>query len=243
MGRISPGLVLYLRIFLIIFRAGAKAKRGRYDNAEWQQSSLTALRALESAGVKFDISGLEHVAALEGPCVFIGNHMSTLETFILPVILLPFKKITFVVKQSLMDYPVFGHVMRSRDPIAVGRTNPREDLKAVLEGGASRLGKGISLVIFPQTTRVPEFAPKEFNTIGIKLAKRADAPVIPFALKSDAWGNGRLVKDFGRINPSRMVHFAFGAPLRVTQQGAAEHREIIEFITSNLRAWGGVVKD
>jgi 1-acyl-sn-glycerol-3-phosphate acyltransferase len=90
---------------------------------------------------------------------------------------------------------------------------------------------------------VPEFAPKEFNTIGIKLAKRADAPVIPFALKSDAWGNGRLVKDFGRINPSRMVHFAFGAPLRVTQQGAAEHREIIEFITSNLRAWGGVVKD
>jgi 1-acyl-sn-glycerol-3-phosphate acyltransferase len=203
---------------------------------------LTAARALEAAGVRFDISGLEHVAAVEGSCVFIGNHMSTLETFILPVILLPFKKITFVVKQSLMDYPVFGHVMRSRDPIAVGRTNPREDLRAVLEGGAARLGRGISLVIFPQTTRVPEFVPKEFNTIGIKLAKRADAPVIPFALKTDAWGNGRLVKDFGRIDPSRTAHFAFGAPLRVTQQGAAEHQEIIEFIASNLRAWGGVVK-
>ncbi len=243
LSQLSPGLVFYSRIFSIVCRASAKAKRGRYNDEEWEKSSLTTLQALESAGVRFDIAGLEHVAALEGPCVFIGNHMSTLETFILPVILLPFTKVTFVVKQSLMDYPVFGHVMRSRDPIAVGRTNAREDLKAVLEGGADRLGKGISLVIFPQTTRVPEFDPKEFNTIGIKLAKRSDVPVIPFALKTDAWGNGRLVKDFGRIDPSRAAHFAFGAPLRVAQQGAAEHQEIIRFIVSKLRAWGGVVKD
>jgi 1-acyl-sn-glycerol-3-phosphate acyltransferase len=243
LGRISPALAFYPRIFSVIFRAGAKAKRGRYDDEAWKASSLTSVRALEKAGVRFDISGLEHVGALEGPCVFIGNHMSTLETFVLPVILLAFKRITFVVKQSLMDYPVFGHVMRSRDPIAVGRTNPREDLRAVLEGGAERLGKGISLVIFPQTTRVPEFDPTEFNTIGIKLAKRANVPVIPFALKTDAWGNGRLVKDFGRIDPSRTAHFAFGASLHVTQQGAAEHQEIIRFIVSNLRAWGGVVKE
>ena len=243
LGRISPGLVFYSQIFSIIFRASAKAKRGLYDDEAWQASSLSVLRLLERAGAQFDISGLEHVAALGGPCVFIGNHMSTLETFVLPVVLLPFKKITFVVKQSLLDYPVFGHVMRSRDPIAVGRTNPREDLKAVLDGGVERLGKGVSLVIFPQTTRVPEFAPEEFNTIGVKLAKRANVPVIPFALKTDAWGNGRLVKDFGRIDPARTVHFAFGAPLRVTQQGAAEHQEIIRFIVSNLKAWGGVVND
>jgi 1-acyl-sn-glycerol-3-phosphate acyltransferase len=242
LARISPGLVFYPRIFSIIYFAGTRAKRGRYDDEAWKASSLTTVRALERAGVRFDISGLEHVAAVDGPCVFIGNHMSTLETFVLPVILLPFKKITFVVKQSLMDYPVFGHVMRSRDPIAVGRTNPREDLKAVLEGGAARLGNGISLVIFPQTTRMPAFDPKEFNTIGVKLAKRADVPVVPFALKTDAWGNGRLVKDFGRIDPTRTIRFAFGAPLRVTQQGAAEHQEIIRFIASNLKAWGGVVK-
>lgn len=242
LARIAPGLVFYPRIFSIIFWAGARAKQGRYDDEAWQASSLTTVRALERAGVRFDISGLEHVAAVDGPCVFIGNHMSTLETFVLPVILLPFKQITFVVKQSLMDYPVFGHVMRSRDPIAVGRTNPREDLRAVLEGGAARLGKGISLVIFPQTTRVPEFDPKEFNTIGIKLAKRADVPVIPFALKTDAWGNGKMVKDFGRINPSKTAHFAFGAPLRVQDRGTEEHAEIVKFVTSKLTTWGGVVK-
>ncbi len=241
LGRISPGLVFYVRIFPIIFRAAAKAKRGQYDDAEWERGSFATLQALEAAGARFDVSGLEQVAALDGPCVFIGNHMSTLETFILPVILLPFKKITFVVKQSLMDYPVFGHVMRSRDPIAVGRTNPREDLKAVLEGGAERLSKGISLVIFPQTTRVPEFDPKQFNTMGVKLAKRAAAPVIPFALKTDAWGNGRLVKDFGRIDPSKTIHFAFGPPLRLQDRGAEEHEAIIRFVADHLKVWGGVV--
>lgn len=243
LARLSPGLVFYSRIFPIVFGASAKAKRGRYDDAEWERSSLTTLRALEAAGVSFDVCGLEHVAAIEGPCVFIGNHMSTLETFILPVLLLPFKQFTFVVKRSLMDYPVFGHVMRSRDPVAVTRTNPREDLKAVLEGGSDRLRKGMSLVIFPQTTRVPRFASKEFNSMGVKLAKRADVPVIPLALKTDAWGNGRLAKDFGRIDPSRTAHFAFGAPLRVTQQGAAEHHEIIEFIASHLKVWGGTVEE
>jgi 1-acyl-sn-glycerol-3-phosphate acyltransferase len=187
----------------------------------------TYRRALESAGVRLQIAGLEHVAALEGPCVFIGNHMSTLETFVLPVILLPFKQITFVVKRSLVEYPVFGHVMRSRNPITVGRTNPREDLKAVLEGGVERLGGGISLVIFPQTTRVPQFDPKEFNTIGVKLAKKADVPVIPLALKTDAWGNGRLVKDIGRLDPSKTAHFTFGAPMRVQDRGGEEHERII----------------
>lgn len=243
LGRISPGLAFYSGIFSIIFRASAKAKRGRYDDDEWSASSFAVLRLLEAAGARFDIAGLEHVASVEGPWVVIGNHMSTLETFLLPVILLQFKKITFVVKQSLMDYPVFGRVMRSRDPIAVSRTNPREDLKAVLEGGVARLRKGMSLVIFPQTTRVPEFDPKDFNTIGVKLAKRAEIPAIPLALKTDAWGNGGLVKDFGKIDPSKTIHFAFGAPLRIRERGNEEHEAIIRFITEHLKAWGGTVKE
>jgi 1-acyl-sn-glycerol-3-phosphate acyltransferase len=237
-----PSLAFYPRILSIVFRASAKAKRGIYDDAAWSTSSLETVRALEYVGARLEISGLDHVAALEGPCVFIGNHMSTLETFVLPVLLVPFKQITFVVKQSLVEYPVFGHVMRSRDPITVGRTNPRDDLRSVLEGGAERLAKGISIVIFPQTTRTPAFDPKEFNTIGIKLAKRASVPVIPFALKTDAWSNGRLHKDFGRIDISKTVHFAFGAPLCIVDRGSEEHEAIIRFISAHLTEWGGVAK-
>ena len=237
-----PNLAFYSRIVPIVYRASAKAKRGIYDDSAWSASSLDVVRALEHIGARFAIAGLDHVAGLEGPCVFIGNHMSILETYVLPVLLLPFMPITFVVKQSLLDYPFFGHVMRSRDPITVGRTNPRDDLKSVLEGGVERLAKGISIVIFPQSTRTAAFDPKAFNTIGVKLAKRASVPVIPMALKTDAWGNGRLHKDIGWVDPSRTIHLAFGAPLRIADRGGEAHETIIRFISAHLAGWGGIVK-
>ena len=233
-----PSFDFYRRMAAIVFRASSLAKRGRYGDSEWAQSSLAIMKALEHIGVVFEVTGADHFVNVEGPCAFIGNHMSALETFVLPCIIEPFKDVTFVVKQSLIDYPIFRHVMRSRDPIVVSRTNPREDLKAVLEGGTARLNAGRSVIIFPQTTRTPDFDPAEFNTIGIKLAKKAGVPVIPIALKTFAWGNGKHLKDFGRIDPSKRVYFTFGEPLTITGNGAAEHGKIIEFISNSLRAWG-----
>lgn len=241
LGRISPALGLYSRIFSIVLRGGAKAKRGAYGTPEWCFSSLETLRALEEIGCAIAIDGIDHFRSLDGPCVFIGNHMSTLETFVLPCIIAPFKDCTFVVKQSLVDYPVFKHIMRSRDPITVGRTNPRDDLKAVFDGGEARLRAGRSIVIFPQTTRTEVFDPAQFNTIGIKLAKRTGVPVVPVALKTDAWGNGRRFKDFGRIDPSKQVRFEFGRPMTIASRGEEEQEQIIAFISGRLKEWGGTV--
>lgn len=239
LSRLLPAVGFYSRIMSIIFKAGSKAKRSKYNDAEWIKSSLNVLRALESVGIKVEITGVDNFNTLDGPCIFIANHMSTLETFVLPVIIEPFKDVTFVVKRSLVEYPVFKHVMRSRDPIVVGRTNPRDDLKAVLEGGMEILKAGRSIIIFPQTTRTVSFDPVKFNTIGVKLARKADVPIIPTALKTDAWGNGRIFKDFGKVDPSKTVHFAFGKPIRVKDRGAEEHNEIIKFISSKLKEWAG----
>ena len=239
LARTLPSLVFFADLLSIVIRASRKAKRYRYDTSDWSNSSLETLRALERVGVQVAITGMDSFKTLDGPCVFIGNHMSTLETFVLPTIIAPFKESTFVVKQNLVDYPIFRHVMRSRKPITVGRSNPRDDLKAVLEGGAEKLRAGSSIIIFPQTTRTPVFDPSQFNTIGIKLAKKAAVPVVPVALKTDAWGNGAFLKDFGGIDPSKKVHIAFGKPLRIKDRGTEEHLEIIEFIKGKLKEWGG----
>jgi 1-acyl-sn-glycerol-3-phosphate acyltransferase len=236
-ARVLPSCLFYYRCFMIVWRASSLAKQGRYKTPDWSQSSLAILRALERVGVNMEITGTEAFKALDGPCVFIANHMSTLETFVLPAIIAPFKDATFVVKQSLVEYPVFKYVMRSRDPITVGRANPRDDLKSVLEGGTERLKAGRSIVIFPQTTRTPVFEPESFNTIGIKLAKKAGVPVVPIALKTDAWSNGIFLKDYGRIVPSRRVYFAFGKPLMVRDRGQEEHAAIIQFIGGKLTEW------
>lgn len=232
-----PSFGFYRRMMGTVFRSSSRAKRSKYGTKEWAESSLEILRWLESVGVEFEVDGMDNFRNIDSACVFIANHMSTLETFVLPAIIAPYLELTFVVKQSLVDYPVFKYVMRSRNPITVGRTNPRDDLKAVLEGGAEKLKAGTSIVIFPQTTRALEFDPGMFNTIGIKLAKKAGVPVVPVALKTDAWGNGRYLKDFGRIDPSKKVHFAFGKPLRIKDRGVEEHNRIIEFISGKLEEW------
>jgi 1-acyl-sn-glycerol-3-phosphate acyltransferase len=235
--RLLPSIVFYTDIISIVVRASRKAKRNRYDTSDWCSSSIETLRALERVGVQLEITGMNFFKTLDGPCVFIGNHMSTLETFVLPTIIAPYKEATFVVKQNLIEYPVFKYVMRARNPITVGRSNPRDDLKAVLEGGTEKLRAGISIIIFPQTTRTPVFDPDQFNTIGVKLAKKADVPVVPFALKTDAWGNGLYLKDYGMIDPTKKAYIAFGKPLRIKDRGAEEHQQIIQFVTARLSTW------
>ena len=210
------------------------ARRGTYGNDQWARSSFQVLKDLESLGVPVQIEGLDHIRKLTSPCVFVANHMSTLETMVLPAIIQPIRDVTFVVKQSLLDYPVFKHIAAARDPIAVSRKNAREDLKTVISGGVDRLKRGISIVVFPQTTRAVSFDPKLFNTIGIKLAVKAGVPIVPVALQTDAWGNGKWIKDFGKIDTSKTVRFCFGAPIEIEGRGADQQREVIAFIEQKL---------
>jgi 1-acyl-sn-glycerol-3-phosphate acyltransferase len=232
-----PSFSFYNKFLAIIFRASQKAKRGKYDNKAWCQSSYGVLRSLEKKGVDFEISGINFLEQVKKSCVIIGNHMSMMETVVLPIIIQPIRDVTFIVKQPLLDYPVFKHVMRSRDPIAVTRTNPRQDLKDVINGGIDRLDRGISIIVFPQTTRTNQFDASQFTTIGVKLAQRANVPIVPLALKTDAWENGKKLKDFGKINPSKKVCFAFGEPIWVKGRGSEEHQVIIDFIEKKLNEW------
>jgi 1-acyl-sn-glycerol-3-phosphate acyltransferase len=237
-SRLAPSLIFYVRFVWIVLKGSFKAKRGKYDGNDWSESSLEVLQSLESAGMRFSFSGFENIENIEGPCVLIGNHMSILETLILPCIVQPIKRVTFVVKDSLLNYPVFKHIMRSRDPIAVTRTQPREDLKAVMNHGGEKLKNNISIIVFPQTTRSYVFDQKQFSSIGVKLAKKAGVPVVPIALKTDALQNGTYLKDFGKLNLTKTVHIAFGKPLTIEGKGTEEHHLVIEFIEEKLKEWG-----
>jgi 1-acyl-sn-glycerol-3-phosphate acyltransferase len=238
LSRALPGAVFYARMASIVWRASRIAKAGSYTDREWVASSLEVVALLESVGVSLTIENIGAFVGVSGPAVVVGNHMSTLETFVLPSVLAPHKPMTYIVKRELVEMPVFKHVMRSRQPVVVGRASARDDLKIVLEEGEARLRSGVSIVVFPQTTRAASWAPAEFNSIAIKLARRAGVPVIPLALRSDAWGIGRLIKDCGPIRPSLPVHFCFGDPLTVSGGGRETHEAVTRFITEKVTAWG-----
>jgi 1-acyl-sn-glycerol-3-phosphate acyltransferase len=235
-SRNFPSSRFYSAFLWVVIRASFNAWRGVFNDQDWAQSSVDVLRVLENVGVKIEISGGKFINESDSPVIFIGNHLSMLETMVLPSIIAPYRPVTFVIKESLLEYPVFKHIMRSRNPVAVSRTNPRQDLKTVLEEGQERLSRGISIIIFPQTTRTA-FDPKQFSSIGIKLAKRAGAPVVPLALLTDAWGNGVRLKDFGKIDPSKKVYFSFGETIEVKGKGTDEHQLVVDFIQKHLALW------
>lgn len=237
-GRLAATLRYHARATGIVWRGWREARRGGFSPAVFTDCSFRTLLAVEACGGRVSIGGLEHVAGLQEPAVFIGNHMSTLETFMLPGILLPFTRIAFVVKESLLTYPFFGPIMRSTEPISVTRRNAREDFKQVLSLGVEKLRAGISVVLFPQATRQPIFNTAVFNTLGIKLAARAGAPVIPLALQTNFLGIGRPVKELGPIYADRPVRYRFGAPIRVTGNGRAQHDSVVAFISDCMRQWG-----
>lgn len=233
-----PSLGFYLRLFAGPFRWLAwRARRGRCDDFAWAWSSAWVGDILERQGCRIIMEGLDNLGEIQQPVVYVANHMSTLETFLLPGLLRPRGKVTFVVKQSLVEMPLFGPIMRSREPITVLRQNPREDLEKVLREGVSRLAEGFSLVIFPQSTRSRKFAREHFNSLGVKLARRANAPIVPIALKTDAWGLGRRIAELGKIRPELPVRIKVGKPLRVASSGRAEHQEICDFMEANLTRW------
>ena len=236
-ARINPTLVFYVKISTLVLKASRLCKKGTYTNDHWIQSSINTVKALEAVGGRFEIKNLDVIRKIKSPCIFVSNHMSILETFVLPSLIQPYHDVTFVIKESLLSFPFFKHVMRSRNPISVGRENPREDLKTVLNEGQNRINANISVIIFPQTTRSVNFDPKRFNSLGVKLAKRCKVPVIPVALKTDAWGTGSMFKDFGKISPQKTVHITFSDPLIVEGSGKEEHRFILDFIAKRLGAY------
>ena len=121
----------------------------------------------------------------------------------------PFAGIVEDVHQEIGDYVVPGAscatVIDMHPMLLVGRVSEQDVIGLqVGQTATGYLRNGMSVIIFPQTTRIMDFDRKQFNSMGVKLAKRAQVPVVPIALKTDAWGVGKWIKDLPKgMNPYR----------------------------------------
>lgn len=227
----------YIGLHWIVVKGWYNVWRGKFGDRAWGHRSLLTLRLAEACGGRITIEGAGGLTDHSGPLVYMANHMSLLETFLLPSILLSFGELAIVVKKSLLYYPFFGAILRSVRPISVTRSNPRQDLKAVLTQGEATLRAGRSVLVFPQSTRSTEVEPESFNTLAVKLAHRAGVPVVPIALVTDFMGMGRVSRDLGPIDRSKPIHFRIGSPITVDGNGRAEFASAVQFIVDNVRRW------
>lgn len=232
-------IIYYARLCGIVFCGGLAARRGRFTRERWSEDACRTLRLLEDCGGRVTVTGFRHVLRLDGPVVYVANHMSLIETFLLPGALInPFQDVAVVLKTSLLSYPFFGNILRSIRPITVTRRDAREDLKGVLKQGTDMLREGRSVLIFPQATRTATFDPAAFNSLGVKLAARAGVKVLPVALQTDFQTNGRCIKDMGPLDRSKPIRFRFGEALEVSGNGRDAHQACIRFIVDTFSEWG-----
>lgn len=234
---LNTRLGFFLPFFRIILSYRSICLKKQHSPESWVDHSYRIFRTVERSGGRVHIEGLDNLRNVKEPLVVVSNHMGSMETMTLPALLYPFLPMTFVVKKSLQTGRLFGPIMMAQDTIGVGRVNPREDFQTVLTEGTKTIQNGLSVVIFPQSTRNTTFIPEQFNSLGVKLARRAKVKVLPVALKTDFWDNGKLIKDFGPIVPSRPIHFAFGEPMDITGNGSEQHQKCIDFISSHMEKW------
>lgn len=143
-----------------------------------------------ACGVRYEIKGRENLP--EGPCVIQANHQCEWETVFLQVMKPP---VCTVLKQELLRFPIFGWALRLLHPIALDRSRPARAMKQVLTQGVVRLKSGLSVLIFPEGTRVEPGVRTRYNKSGSVIACRAGVPVLPVAHNAgERWPGRHWVK-------------------------------------------------
>ncbi|MDX1464844.1 MAG: lysophospholipid acyltransferase family protein [Halomonas sp.] len=146
-------------------------------------------------GVRYEFRGHERLP--DGPCVILSNHQSEWETVYLQLLHPP---VCTVLKRELLNIPVFGWGLRLLHPIALDRSKPARAMKQVLTQGKARLEAGLSVLIFPEGTRVSPGSRVRYNKSGAVIACRAGMPVVPVAHNAgERWPGRHWVKKPGRL--------------------------------------------
>ena len=206
----------------------------------WGLCCFRTYQKAEKFGIKVTADGWENRKDYKGPVVYLANHMSTLETIMLPPILLTYGPFNVFVKASLSRLPALTRAAAHMGLIPLGRKSPREDLMQVFNEGVARIREGNSVLIFPQGSRERVFSRKIYSSIGAKLAEKAGVPVIPIAVKTDCSptrpdGKGWL-KDFGTVDPSKEIRLRCGPP--ITGSSKEMHQKVFDWIKAQLEEWG-----
>ena len=209
----------------------------------WAGFCFSCVTAAERLGMSVLLDGFANAAELKEPVVFLCNHMSTIETILLPPVLLSYGPLSYVAKASLAHLPFLEKAAAKTGMIPLGRKSPREDLLFLLEAGVARIKAGQNLLIFPQGTRQQVFSRKVYSSIGAKLAEKAGCPIVPLVVDTRCQPTrsggllGRVFKDFGPVDTSKDIRCSCG-PAIACAKSRVMHEAAFDWMASKLEEWG-----
>lgn len=197
-------------------------------SGRWQHRTarVWANLLLAVAGVRVTTRGREHLIR-DRPCVMVCNHLSYMD---IPVLYarLPVQ-FRIVAREDLFRWPFLGWHLRRSGQLPVNRERAEGSLRSLMRAAES-VRHGRSLFLFPEGGRSMDGRMRAFLPGAFFLAARAQAPIVPMALK----GTRELLPPHSfHLRPRRVVLTILPpletAGLRANQAGelAAQTRALV----------------
>jgi 1-acyl-sn-glycerol-3-phosphate acyltransferase len=194
-------------------------------------TAIAAARTLWGVqGIKFKISGVEHVP-VTGPGVVAINHTGYLDFTLagIPAFLQGKRKVRFMAKKEVFDNKISGPIMRSLRHIPVDRTAGAESYRAAVD----YLKAGELVGVYPEATISRSFEIKAFKSGAARMALESGAPIIPTVI----WGAQRIwtkghPKHLGRTKTP--VSIGVAEPLEATGSPEALTAKLHEVMVAKL---------
>ena len=149
-------------------------------------------------GIRTRVVGVENIP--DEAVVVLSKHQSAWETVALQQW---FPRMVFVLKKELLLLPFLGWAFKAIGMIAIDRKAGMDALAQVSDQGTALLQRGISVIIFPEGTRVAPGQKKRYKPGGAHLAVQAKAKVVPVAHNAgEMWQRNAFIKQPGTVTIS-----------------------------------------
>ena len=182
----------YAAFFVLV--GGFMTHRRRFALIEWYAERIFDVLRV-TCKLDYRVEGLENIPA--EPHVAYWKHSSAWETFG-QFLVGPPKVI--VLKHELMYIPFVGFGLSLLRSIDVKRGAGTSAVNQVVSQGGSRLAEGLSILIFPEGTRVAAGETRRYGVSGALLASRTGCKVVPVAHDAGYyWPRRGLMKKPGTI--------------------------------------------
>jgi 1-acyl-sn-glycerol-3-phosphate acyltransferase len=198
-------------------------------------------------GVRVQVIGLDKLDPKQ-VYVFTPDHRSHVD---ITALMAALPAVRFAAKRELFNERVLGAAMRALGMIPIDRDDPAL-AKRTLDEAALKLGKAVSVVIFPEGTRAPAGQMLPFKGGAFVFAIQEQVPVVPVALHNTAQvmpAHGYLTVLGGRVvvellDPIRTAGLKFEDRHRLKEQvrkiliealrpedgGVADRRDLGSFV-------------
>jgi 1-acyl-sn-glycerol-3-phosphate acyltransferase len=177
---------------------------------------VAAFGARWICGIKTEVRGLENLP--DGPVMIASKHQSTFDT-VAPILFT--KHPVYVLKQELLEMPIFGWYCQRAGLIAIDRGGQMSALRKLIAQAKERFAQGRPLIIFPEGTRNDIGTPPDYKAGVAGIYTMLGVPCVPMALNTGlVWPAkgfirypGTAVFEFLPVIPAGLKRDAFMALL------------------------------